>query len=337
MKSPIHLLLVLALALLNQSCQSDRVMDPLNRNISVFAKRFTISVFDTVSNHKQIDQALTDFEAALNKYALVADLNLPNSEISRINLATENPIPISADFKSLLDTYAHWSDKTEGKVDPAMGLLKNRYNFGPDFVEPTPDELNSLLQQSGSEQLTYNDAMLERNKALLDFSDVIRGIAITRAKSILHKNGIFNFLINGHGKIEFSWQYTDTPADIFIRHPRKNGKLYGRFSVNTSCGIATVSDYYDFAVIDSKRFHAVLDKDTGLPANHMIAITVVAGSAEEADFMANYLFRIPVLEAKKFVTRNPHIDAVILTHGEGADGINHWVSSNRDLDFILID
>jgi thiamine biosynthesis lipoprotein len=78
---------------------------------------------------------------------------------------------------------------------------------------------------------------------------------------------------------------------------------------------STSGDYERAFVRDGRRYHHILDPDTGEPAARSRSVTVVSERAVLADAVAKGIFILGPDEGMALVERLPGIDAVIV----GAD------------------
>ncbi|MBR6539911.1 MAG: FAD:protein FMN transferase, partial [Bacteroidales bacterium] len=81
----------------------------------------------------------------------------------------------------------------------------------------------------------------------------------------------------------------------------------------TNQGLVTSGNYRKFYIEDGiKRSHTI-DPATGYPVKHnLLSATVIAANSTIADAYATYLMVIGFEEAKSFLEKNPHFDAILV-------------------------
>ena len=81
----------------------------------------------------------------------------------------------------------------------------------------------------------------------------------------------------------------------------------------TDQGLVTSGNYRKFYIEDGiKRSHTI-DPATGYPVKHnLLSATVIAANSTIADAYATYLMVIGFEEAKSFLEKNPHFDAILV-------------------------
>ncbi|MDX8392858.1 MAG: FAD:protein FMN transferase, partial [Mariprofundaceae bacterium] len=77
---------------------------------------------------------------------------------------------------------------------------------------------------------------------------------------------------------------------IGIRHPRKTGETLGWVEVDGDVSIVTSGDYERLFMYKNKRYHHILDPESGYPATASISATVIARNATLADAWSTALF-----------------------------------------------
>jgi thiamine biosynthesis lipoprotein len=124
----------------------------------------------------------------------------------------------------------------------------------------------------------------------LDLGGIAKGYAVDRASQVLKDNGITNFLLNAGGDLYASGDKGNgVPWMVGVKHPRKPSKLMARLSA-TNVAVVSSGDYERFSIVDSIRYHHIIDPRTGYPATGSRSVSVLADSAEEADVMATIIF-----------------------------------------------
>ena len=98
---------------------------------------------------------------------------------------------------------------------------------------------------------------------------------------------------------------------VGIQHPRQDGLL--GVALLDGGGIATSGDYQRYAVVDSIRYHHILDPATGYPSRGVMSVTVATERAVDADALATAVFVLGPDEGLALIERTPGAEAVLVT------------------------
>ena len=182
---------------------------------------------------------------------------------------------------------------------------------------PGTEELAAAQSLTGKNKYTVNAAsgtVTLLTGAGLDLGALAKGYAVDKAAAILTGNKkIAGALVNAGGNIKAVGTKPDgKPWRIALQHPRKSDDFLGVIKLAPQEAVATSGDYQRYYEAGGQRFHHLLDPQTGLPARHAIAVTVVAPSALTADFYSTLLFVLPPEKAIMTVESNSELGAVIV-------------------------
>lgn len=224
--------------------------------------------------------------------------HIEESEIARVNAhASQQPVPVSAETFAILERAISFSEKCDGMFDISIGAVSEVWGFNEENREiqvPATDTLDSLLTQVDYRAIELNPTdttvVLAKPGAKLDLGGIAKGYAIDRAAAVLKQLGVKHFMINAGGDIFAGGsKYGDIKWSVGVKHPRQPDELFAKMEME-DYAVATSGDYERYAMIDGKRYHHILNPQTGYPSRHCQSVTVVAPTAEIADALATYLF-----------------------------------------------
>ena len=213
------------------------------------------------------------------------------SEISKINsLAGQQKIRINPEVFKLIERCVYYSRITEGAFDITVALMKKgRYK-------------DIVLDKEGS-SIYFLAEDIE-----IDLGGVAKGYAVDKAKEILTKAGIKNALINIGGNMfamgrpphRDSWR-------IGIRDPKDNNEIVYRLDLKDKA-VATSGDY--------ERPSHIIDPASGDSVISRAGVTIVADSAEKADYLSTAFFVMGPAKVAEFIGSIKDIEAFIVD-GDG--------------------
>ena len=256
------------------------------------------------SAEKAIDAALAEIEnldRLLNFFS-------SESEVSNINKnAGISAIKVSPDTLDVLDMSLLVSKNTEGAFDITIGPVITLYDF---YKKIKPED--SAIKKNLS-LVNYRDLIIDRNKStaflkkkgmLIDLGGIAKGYAADKAVEVLKRNGMHAGLVSVAGDIKaFGLKPDGTPWKIGIRNQRispnpplvKGGK--GGFAEDIMAtielrdmAISTSGDYERYFILNGRRYHHLLNPDTGYPAEESQSVSIITNKALFTDAFATGVF-----------------------------------------------
>jgi thiamine biosynthesis lipoprotein len=129
------------------------------------------------------------------------------------------------------------------------------------------------------------------------------------------------------------------PADadhwrIGIRDPRDRMRYFARVRLDPGEAISTSGKYEQFVSQDGRTYGHIIDPRTGWPAEGLISVTVIGGSALDCDAWDTPLFVLGPEEARRKAAERDEVTAVLVEPGAG--GVDTvWVESSLRERFVL--
>jgi thiamine biosynthesis lipoprotein len=233
----------------------------------------------------------------MERIEAIMSVHLPTSELSYVNArAADEAASVSGELLNILSRAKQHCDDSNGLFDVSVGPLVSLWGFNDDskFEPPSQEEIELLLPKVGCESFALDHSASTvrfiMDGVSLDLGGIAKGYAVDRASQVLKDNGITNFLLNAGGDLYASGDKGNgVPWMVGVKHPRKPSKLMARLSA-TNVAVVSSGDYERFSIVDSIRYHHIIDPRTGYPATGSRSVSVLADSAEEADVMATIIF-----------------------------------------------
>ena len=197
------------------------------------------------------------------------------------------------------------SEKSEGKYDITICPVVNLWGFfGDKPAVPLQSSIDSLLKDVGYKSLKIENGILSKSnpRSQIDLGSIAKGYAVGEAVKVLRQEGITSALIDAGGDIYALGTYKGRPWKIGIKDPRGDGVI-GSLDL-TDMTAVTSGDYERYFIKDGKRYHHILDPQTGYPSQGMASVTIISPDPVLADGWSTALF---VLGAEKGI---PIIDAM---------------------------
>jgi len=243
-----------------------------------------------------------------------------DSDLSRVNRAAgDRPVPVSSEVREALAVARQISDWTGGKFDVTFGALSDLWRFDQDQDSsvPDPDQVRRRLPLIDYRRLLVDDragtAFLARAGMRAHLGGIGKGYAIDRAVRRLRDRGLADFMIQAGGDLYVAGRRGDRPWRLGIKDPRGPGGQSFASVELTDSTFSTSGDYERFFIKDGRRYHHILDADTGEPARGCRSVTIAAPRAVLADGLSTGVFAMGPDAGMALIERLPDVEGVIVT------------------------
>lgn len=258
-------------------------------------------------------------------------VNRADSEVSSINaLAGKAPFVVSEETYGVIEKGKRYGELTSGRFDIAIGPLVKLWGIGTDAAKvPEPDAVRECLNHIDFHKIildpeTHSVFLAEAGMAL-DLGGIAKGWAAEKSARYLQEQGVQHAILDFGGNI---YAYGTKPDGsswrIGIQNPSEpRGKYIGIIEVKDKA-VVTSGKYERFFMEGGKRYHHILDIQSGFPVENGVAsVTIVASDSTDADALSTSVFTLGVKEGLAFAESRPEIEAIIideenkiyLTHG----------------------
>lgn len=209
------------------------------------------------------------------------------SEISRINSEAETVL--SDEMRDYITELLEVGKMSGGKFDIALGAVSDLWSFNDSPRVPSSDELTEALSHSGSEKLSLSGNTLTRAEGcIVDLGSAGKGIALDKVKSYLSDKKISSAVVSVGGSVLL---YGKGSFNVGVRDPwGEAGRSVMTVKLGAGC-VSTSGSYERCFEQGGKRYHHILDPDTGLPVeNGLVSVTVISDSGLLSDALSTACF-----------------------------------------------
>lgn len=209
------------------------------------------------------------------------------SEISRIN--SEAEAVLSDEMRDYITELLEVGKMSGGKFDIALGAVSDLWSFNDSPRVPSTDELTEALSHSGSEKLSLSGNTLTRaDGCIVDLGSAGKGIALDKVKSYLSDKKISSAVVSVGGSVLL---YGKGSFNVGVRDPwGEAGRSVMTVKLGAGC-VSTSGSYERCFEQGGKRYHHILDPDTGLPVdNGLVSVTVISDSGLLSDALSTACF-----------------------------------------------
>ncbi len=273
--------------------------------------------FDTVSYvYSYADDAQETFSAncqlaaeTLENYHQLFDIYHEYS--GTVNLATVNrnaggePLEVEPELISFLLYAKEMYTATDGEMNVMMGAVLRLWHDCREAASqdaahasiPTEEELAHGMDHTDINALEIdperNTVRITDPEASLDVGALAKGYATERAAERLKEAGAEGYVLNIGGNIRTIGTRPDGSGwTTGIKDPQDTDRFAAKVLLqDTSC--VTSGNYERYFTVDGVRYHHIIDKDTGMPAEYFSSVTVITRDSALADALSTALFCMP--------------------------------------------
>lgn len=275
-----------------------------------------------------IDSLLVKVNEGINHYD-------PHSEISHFNQSSTGADFSNDHFKRTTEKALAIASASGGLFDPTVMPLVNAWGFGPGkFLHPRQHEIDSIKRFIGYKKLMISDKKLmkEDPKVQLDFGGIGQGYAADVMADFLKAKGVKNFLVElgGEGYASGKNLSTGEPWKIGILDPSStpdDQQLCGYVPVS-DMSFTTAGNYFNYRVIDGKKYGHTIDPVTGYPAAHeVLSVSVFAADCATADAWDTAFMVAGLEKSKQILKEHPELSAMLI-YTDGSKDYKFYFSDN---------
>lgn len=261
-------------------------------------------------------RACRQFERRLSR-------TLPNSDISRLNAAAGEHVPIDDDTAALLRTALRYCAESDGCFDITVGSVVRLWNFHEGII-PDQASIDAALPHVNwrgvrvETERGHSFAWIDDPHAAVDVGGIAKGWIADRIATLLEQAHISSFIVNlGGNVVAHGEKPTGAPWRIGLQDPRDKTALVGAVEVqNTS---AVTSGVYERCFKrDGAFYHHILNPTTGYPAKTDVAgVTVLARQSIDAEGYSTTLLALGIERGCTFARNHPAILQAYFVTGDG--------------------
>lgn len=249
----------------------------------------------------------------------------PASEISAVNReAAKAPVKCSEELYSLLRYCRKVWEATDGACDITVGPLVELWGFyKKEGHLPSTEELRGALEKVGMDKVLLDDAArtvhFARPGMRLDLGGIGKGLAVDRAGNVLRDKGIRSALISfGTSSVLALGVPADQPAGwkVKLRGPYNREDTVGEVFLRDE-SLSTSAGYERFFDLGGKKYCHIFNPKTGMPAEGVFSVSVIAPTARETDALDTGFFVLGTAGTRRFCETHPEIRVVLIADNVG--------------------
>ncbi|MCL2244155.1 MAG: FAD:protein FMN transferase [Treponema sp.] len=275
----------------------------------------TVTLFD-----KGKDQIYNDIFNRLREIENLMSVNIPSSDISRINAAAGiEPVQAHEETIKVIKRSVFYAEVSDGAFDPTVGPVVSLWGIVnenqriPDQTEI--DEILPLVNWRNIDiNLEANTVFLKYQGMALDLGAIAKGYAADEAVAIIRNTKVKQAIIDLGGNVILYGEKKDKSLwRVGIQNPLETrGIITGVVQVKEKT-VVTSGVYERFFEQDGKRYHHIFSPWKGYPSDSgLLSVTIIADNSMEADALSTAVFVLGYERSKTLLDLFPDTEAIFI-------------------------
>ncbi len=308
------ILFLLVLSIIGLFGCGNKKSQKIEKEIFSFGTYIKITVYDEDNKkaEKAIEAAFKEIERLDNKL----NTKTNGSIIDQINSSKDKKIKIDFETKEILGKVKDTYKLSNGKYDITISPLLEIWGFTLEGSEKVPSkmEIDGALSNIDYSKVSIDGdyLILQPPVEKIDTGSFLKGYAISKAKVVMEEMGIKSAFITSISSIEPVGTNPETKKwRRGFQNPSNPSELLEIVNLDDKA-MGVSGDYQTFVEIEGKKYHHILDIDTGYPVSDKKMVVVICEDAFTADMLSTAFFSMPIKEILNYVEDKKNIDVFIV-------------------------
>ena len=233
---------------------------------------------------------------------------MESSEIYRLNHRNEGEtvFELSSHTAELLEKSLYYCSISDGAFDITIEPVSSLWDFtSGSAVLPTPDQISEAVEKVGAESLLLEKQVLTflSEETSLDLGAIAKGYIADEIKEYLVESGIKSAVINLGGNVLCIGSKPDgEPFKIGLKRPFADESETFAIAMVSDMSVVTSGVYERYFELDGKRYHHILDPETGYPYdNDLISVTILSKYSVDGDGLSTACFSLGLKKGMELI------------------------------------
>ncbi|HEY0769885.1 MAG TPA: FAD:protein FMN transferase, partial [Sphingobacteriaceae bacterium] len=266
----------------------------------------------------------------------------PTSDVSLFNKSADGGTNSSIHFRTALEKSLAVACESGGSFDPTVMPLVNIWGFGPEKSgAPSTFKIDSIKKFVGYTHVKIEGKRISKDdpNVQVDFGGIGQGYGVDVISDFLLSQGVRNFLVElgGEGFASGRNLQRGEKWKVGIVNPlmpKDEQELMG-YAVLEDEAFTTSGNYFNYRVIDGKKYGHTISPVTGFPVDHeLISVSLFAPDCSTADAWDTAFFVGGKSKSLDFLKQHKSLGAVLVYLDNGtprvfvSDNIKHKIFVN---------
>lgn len=311
-------ILILVILVTFLGCRNNK-MKRYEESRFLFGTFIKIIVYHTNSKvaNEAINSAFQEIERVDNEY----NSKNPKSPIYRFNnledLNNVEKIYLDSEGVDIFRKVKKYYELTDGKYDITIGPLMKIWGFYDDTeiaIEPSKDEIETAKSKIGFEniEITSDALMVSKPVVDIDTGSFLKGYALDRGKKVLEKMGIqHGFITSISTIVTIGTRGDGVPWRVGVENPLDNSKQLGVIELSGE-SLSISGDYQTYVEVNGKKYHHILNKETGYPIDDKKMVIIIGNTGLETDILSTGIFLVQKDKISKILEERRELQVIII-------------------------
>ncbi len=299
-------ILIVLMSFLFFSCEKEKRYE--EKKI-MFGTYIQIIIYDTSKSHAELamKKAFDEIERIDKKF----NSKTEGSVFYKFNNSEEQEIILDDEGMFLMNKVQEIYNLSHKKYDITIYPLLEVWGFDKDEElkkVPTKLEIDEAKKNIGFEKLLFenkNNKIIKIGKIKeLDTGSFLKGYALLKAKEKLKEENIKSAFISSISSIAtIGTKPNNEPWKVGLQNPNDANEILGVIELSDE-DMGVSGDYQTYVEVDGKKYHHILDKNTGYPVSDKKMVVVVGKNSFEEDLLSTAFFLMDSDEVIKYSEEN---------------------------------
>lgn len=305
------------------------------RQENVPSETAEIFAMDTIMNFTvygtNSSDVLADAKAMVQKYEGLFSVNVDSSDVAKLNASAGIPVKVSEETYEILQKSVRVSEQTDGLFDVSIYPLVRAWGFTTEsYRVPEKKEIQDILKHVDYRNIIFgeNYEVTLPKDMQIDLGAIAKGYLSQQLIELFAQKKVTAAVVSLGGNVQTYGKKPD--ASLFrvgITDPSDGVSVYGSVEVGEKA-VITSGSYQRYFEENGKKYHHIMDKRTGEPADSDLqSVTVISDRGETADALATALFIMGKEKAVAFAKEHKEIQLILIDE-------NNQVWHTQDISFI---
>ncbi|WP_296276524.1 FAD:protein FMN transferase [Rhodoferax sp.] len=281
---------------------------------------------DIVAQGSQASKAMALAFAEMARLERLMSRYRADSEISALNRSAGlAAVDVSMETMAVLRRGLQLSRLSDGAFDITIGGYQG-WSFDPASPRlPSAAQLmreRVLVNHRHLElDLAKRQARLLQTGAKVDLGGVAKLPILQAGMQVLQAHGLDGAMLNGGGDVLVTGQLLGRDWRIGLRDPRSPERLLGTLELSDGV-VASSGDYERAFMYEGKRYHHVLDPDTGFPTQGVRGVTMLARNPQAVNGWGATAMLVGATKGQRLLSGLPGVESLMVDAHDGT-----WMSA----------
>lgn len=279
----------------------------------IFAMDTYMSIRAYGGGESALDAADECIRSLENKFSVT----LPESDVSRINSSSGEPVEVSADTAAVLRKAVETGRLTGGALDVTAYPIVKEWGFTTgNYRIPSQECLNELLRSVDFTKLLLDaDSVTLPEGMQLDLGALAKGYTGDKVVESLRENGAASGIISLGGNVQSFGEKPDgSPWKVAVRDPFAPETDMCTITIGEKAVITSGNYERCFTGEDGKSYWHIIDPADGFPAdNGIVSATIIGDEGLTCDALSTAVFVMGAERAADLWNKDRSFDMILVT------------------------